>query len=196
MSVSGWRHGSALAALARIPTLADLARDVLFAESLLRVVEVVGAAADAKVPRLLRTAASSWDDVIELEPGRRGAPISFRIGEGAALALPLEDRTARRPGDVIGVAVVLTAERLHAREELRIGEIGELHGERSTPRISLLLGAAWEGDRCGNISGPRVLAETRWRRDVGATVPSLDDAGAIERCRGRYRVKQNQRDDT
>jgi hypothetical protein len=102
-------EGAALrcvSALARIPTFADLARDVLLAECLLRMERVVAAAAHAQVPELVRAAACSWDDVIELEPGRRRAAMPFGIGERAALAVPPEDRAARRPRDARGIALL------------------------------------------------------------------------------------------
>src|SRR5581483_6275435 len=67
--------GSALATLARIPmpALADLALDVLLAEGPLCMEGVVSTTAHAQVSDLVGAAACSRDDVIELEPGRRGA---------------------------------------------------------------------------------------------------------------------------
>ncbi len=83
-----------VSALARIPTFADLALDVLLAERLLGMEGVVGAAAHAQVPELARAAACSWDDVIQLEPGRRGQrcpSASARVQRS-----PSRSKTARR----------------------------------------------------------------------------------------------------
>jgi hypothetical protein len=84
-----------ISAPARMTTLADLALYVAFAERLLGVEAVVGAAADAQVPRLVPAAARARFDVIELEPRRRRAAMALAVGEGAALSVPLEDRAPR-----------------------------------------------------------------------------------------------------
>jgi hypothetical protein len=91
-------------ALARIPTFADLALDVLLAERLLGVEPVVGAAADAPVWELARAAASACEDVIELEQRRGLAAMPFGIDEGAAFTVPLEDRAPRGARRARGVA--------------------------------------------------------------------------------------------
>jgi hypothetical protein len=83
---------------------ADPALHVLLAERLLGVEEVVRPAADAEVLGLAGAAACTRDDVIELDPRRRRAAMPIGRGEGAALAVPLEDRAARRSRDARGLA--------------------------------------------------------------------------------------------
>src|SRR5262249_16932172 len=93
-----------VSALPRVAAFVDLSFDVLLAERLPRVGLVGGAASDAQVADGVRAAERARRDVVELEPGRRRAAMPFGIGEGAALAVTLEDRAPRRTRDACRLA--------------------------------------------------------------------------------------------
>jgi hypothetical protein len=117
----------------------------------------------------------------ELEHRRTG---SFEM-EAALFDLDEVREHAREHG------ATLATERRQILEELRVGEIGELHASVVHPEFPRPRPPRGKSHRGGNAFDHLTLAETRMRRNVGARAPSCKDLRAAERSGAQDRVKQN-----
>ena len=91
----------------------DFALDVFATEGLLGVQLVVRVAHDAQVAGLVRSAACSWDDVVEFEVRSARAPRATLIDERALLAVTLENLATHRTRNPVAYPLLLELREQH-----------------------------------------------------------------------------------